>query len=432
MNIKFGKNMNNTNKVKKIYNRGNIITARPQTAKYPYKILSVKEFPKPNQDNLKNTKNDKNSHIFECYIKNYNKNPIKKSFSFVHDSQKGVYIKKEIENKSSFKRFFLANHKKYLTSINNDINRTSLIKNRKLLIKRGINSNKKKDSSYSKNRYIEKYIDKEMLNYNNKSLNINNIQIKNFLSETINNNNLQNFNYNNTANNIIINYKKFKNSTRNPIIPRHYNNINQNKTNLSYNKNRVNQLKPLIINFKENFDLIHGEKVNNNNHNIFLKYHNKCANEIKLNTQKSSRVQKTIPKKKINKRKTIRKEENKNYTINSINKNNFTKNNNWKNRGNFGINKYKKKLRLSKNTKIKNKKKKVIHNKDIENEFFRYINNFKKGKFHYINRTKDSFHGLENRKNYDIYDYLISPKNSEGITDISNKNYYIEYKYNNH
>ena len=160
MNIQFGNNKNNTNKVKKIYNQGNIITARPQTAKYPYKILSIKEFPKPKcEDILKERKAKLKINM-------------KKSFSFIEDSKTGYNKKNQIKKKNLFNHSSLGNNKVLFTnnhghekirkifsasqrktnlfSINNNDNEfyiDEIKKNNELLKKRGIevnNDNKKK------------------------------------------------------------------------------------------------------------------------------------------------------------------------------------------------------------------------------------------------------------------------------------------------
>ena len=103
-----------------------------------------------------------------------------------------------------------------------------------------------------------------------------NSQIINFLSEVINTENIKNnYKYNfHTTSNILTNYNKNnKNATtRNLIIKRHYKN-NKNQISLSYTKNINNELKLLIINFKEKFNLLNDkkEKINHINNN-FLKY----------------------------------------------------------------------------------------------------------------------------------------------------------------
>ena len=108
MNLQFGKNKNNMNKIKKVYNQGNIITVRPKTAKYPYKILSIKEFPKPIYDDKTKIKEPYRNCIYTLS----NKILKKKSFSFVEDFQR-VNIKKNTKkqnnkfNKSSYENNYI-------------------------------------------------------------------------------------------------------------------------------------------------------------------------------------------------------------------------------------------------------------------------------------------------------------------------------------
>ena len=482
MNIQFGNNKNNTNKVKKIYNQGNIITARHQTAKYPYKILSIKEFPKPKcEDILKERKAKLKINMI-------------KSFSFIEDSKTGYNKKNQIKKKNLFNHSSMGNNKVLFTnnhnhghekirkifsasqrktnlfSINNNDNDNEFYidkikKNNELLKKRGIevnNDNKKKVSSYSMSKYIEKYIDKRFFNNknkSNKSLNLitnnysdiyrinndDNTQVMQFLSEVINteyfNNNNNNHNHNfNTTNNIIKKYNKNKNNiTRNFIIKRYYKK-NKNKIRLSYTKNTINELKPLIINFKEKFNSIHNKKEKNKNNN-FWKYNIK--NEIKLKKNKFSKnssvknhTENNIlinnplsieTNKKVEKIKNLEKTEGEGDGDGKkkceIVSNNITSNidkekdkNKIIRKFKINNNKNKKKLRFSKDIKIKNKKKKIFKNNEVKNGFLNYVN-----------KTK-YYRGLKYGKNSDIYDYLITPKESEGITDEVTKNDYIEYK----
>ena len=496
MNIQFGKNKNNTNKVKKVYNQGTIITARPQTAKYPYKILSIREFPKPMTDDKKAKKPQKyKKHIFN------EKYTIKKSFSYVEDSFRGKNNKKAIKNKNLFnkssldnnyvlytniqkvdrygddrrRKIFSATHrKKSFSSINNEYNKELLLaKNRNILLKNGNEANydnKKKVSSYSLSKYIEKYIDKNYLDNNNKRNmnqniyhNINsdiynklnnddNSQIINFLSEVINTENINN-NYNfHTASNILTNYNKNnkKATTRNLIIKRQYKK-NKNQISLSYTKNFNNELKPLIINFKEKFNILKDkkEKINHTNNN-FLKYKSKIENGIKLNKNNFSKIQNekhstenniiTIKRplsietiKKVYKINTIEKEEKKDNNSNGGNTNdNNTNDNNKNNFDKYKLkNRYKKKLKFSKDLRIKNKKKKSFNSHEINKGYLQYVNSLKNAKLNYIGKA-NNYRGFQYGKNCDIYDYLISPKVSEGVTEEATKNDYIEFKSINH
>ena len=89
-------------------------------------------------------------------------------------------------------------------------------------------------------------------------------------------------------------------------------------------------------------------------------------------------------------------------------------------------NKYKRKFKFNKNVKIKNKKKKITKSHDYNNGFLKYVNSLNDDK-HYIN-SPQNYRGFQFGKNCDIYNYLISPKNSIGITEEATKNDYTEFK----
>ena len=477
INIQFGKNKNNTNKIKKVYNQGSIMTVRPQTAKYPYKILSIREFPKPICDKIKKIKSYKSPNKKTQYI--LKGQFMKKSFSFTEEFQKENNKKEESKMKNGFsqssvdfnymlfsnsqkivryrdnkkrKRIFSAKHRsKDLSSINNDFSNEIMIEKNRKLSKKGIqnNDNKKKVSSYSMSKYIEKYIDKELLD-NNKKLNLNtnpnqifnsniynninfnnddNAQIINFLSEIINKENYNKYNYS-TTNNSLNNYNKNKNNTRNIIIKKYYEN-NKKKIRLSYKKNAFNEIKPFVINYKNKSNLF--DKNKEINKNYILKYRNKFENEKKLkrnNSPKLSNIKyqtennaslhkpleidiNMIKEKEIKKNKE--KEVKENINIKTYNVEKYKINN-----------KYKRKFKFNKNVKIKNKKKKITKSHDYNNGFLKYVNSLNDDK-HYIN-SPQNYRGFQFGKNCDIYNYLISPKNSIGITEEATKNDYTEFK----
>ena len=474
INIQFGKNKNNTNKIKKVYNQGSIMTVRPQTAKYPYKILSIREFPKPICDKIKKIKSYKSPNKKTQYI--LKGQFMKKSFSFTEEFQKENNKKEESKMKNGFsqssvdfnymlfsnsqkivryrdnkkrKRIFSAKHRsKDLSSINNDFSNEIMIEKNRKLSKKGIqnNDNKKKVSSYSMSKYIEKYIDKELLD-NNKKVNLNtnpnqilnpniynninikydnNAQIINFLSEIINKENYNKYNYNTTSNSLN-NYTKNKNNTRNLIIKKYYEN-NKKKISLSYNKNAFNEIKPFVINYKNKSNLFDNSKEIKKNY--IVKNRNKFENEIKVNKNISPKI--SIIKYKtennvsllkplgneINKKKEIRnniEKEEKSINIKTYNVEKYKINN-----------KYKRKFKINKNFRLKNKKKKILKNHDVNNGFLKYINSLNNDK-HYKN-SPQNYRGFQFGKNCDIYDYLISPKNSIGITEEATKNDYTEFK----
>ena len=476
MNIEFGKNINNKNKVKKVYNKGNIIITRPQTAKYPYKILSIKEFPKSINDDKKLIKkpkrnNDLNSinmkksfsYVENLQIENIkkNKNKLTKGFNHsYHDTNNNFVLhtnnKLEYNEEDFINRIFTSDRGKVqLYSMNNDsYNDFGIKKNRKLVIKRGFSSNsnnKKRVSSFSMSKYIEKYINNgnnngknnvykndgynksiNINNYNNNAYKINdddNTQIIHFLSEIINTEKLnKNIIYQTTYNK-----NKNKNNTRNLIIKKYYYN-NKNKISLSDAKNPYDDIKPVIINVQEKFNLskINKDKKNYKS-NDFLLYKKKFENATKLrkNLKISSFSSKTENNEKrrafsIETEKSIYKKKEKSK-----------ENNNDKNKKDNGFhidknkiknikykikNKHKKKLKLNKEFKVKNKKRSnIFKNHEINNGFLKYLNHFKKDK-NYIGKS-NNYRGIRYGKKCDIYDYLLLPKESEKNDEALNKDY---------
>ena len=312
MNIQFGNNKNNTDRVKKIYNQGDIITARPKTSKQPYKILSVKESARQASGAISKLKSPIKNNIYTLN----NIYTIKKSFSCVGSSIKGKKIN-EIKLKKNFNKSFYDNNcllsakrktdyigedktNKFF-SINNENSDKAFNKNRKLIIRRGFSStkciNKKKVSSYSMSKYIEKYIDKDYLNNSKTNKNNNNINNKNdlykinldennnqvihFLSEVINTE-MMNINciYQTTNGIAKNNVPKNKSNTRNLIIQNYCNNY-LNKISLS------NEMRPVIIQQKINFMKENEKKIKNN---FFLKNKKIVESGKKLKKNKSYKI----------------------------------------------------------------------------------------------------------------------------------------------
>ena len=458
MNIQFGKNKNDINKIKKVYNKGDIITARPQTAKYPYKILSIREFPRP----ITNIKKNLSNNIFTSN----NKFIIRKSSSFVENTKKINQERKGKNNKNYFNhsslehnypynknnivgeerrnkkilRIFSANPKRRnLTSLENEFNEI-IRKNKKQLTERNDRNkgnilNKKKVSSFSMSKYIEKYLDKNILNSNknlyindNNNLNVNSdlykinyddkTQIINFLSQVVNTDNFKK--YYKTSNNILAHFHKNKNqiSTRNLIMQNHFNQTNGNIISLSYSKSQNNELKPFIINFKE----MKNQKVKNKN-NLFLKYHKRKENGIKFIGNKSSKIHIKTDSNILNKKslsiegdkkviiiKNIKKENSENDFIDKINDKEKAKIKKEKYKIKY---KNKKKFKIKKEVKIKSKKIKIFYNNNI-NKYSKILKN-KMNK--YIKNENIKF-----GNNSDIYDYLISPMDSVEINNEGGKN----------
>ena len=461
INIQFGNSKNNTNKVKKVYNQGNIITARPQTTKYPYKILSIRKFPEPNFKESKNPKTPKNNFIYKnsnLYTTN-NICTLKKSFSFKEEFRPK---KSDIKSKNGFNRSSFGknndifyNHyekngnlnmfKAYYSTQRRNENLLSMkynikdfnFKNNKGLFMKRVNSDyKKKVSSFSMNKYIENYVDKTKIKDKayNSTLNINentyslinnndddNIQIINFLSEVINTEILKkknntNFSHNNyyTTNNIYNSNINNKDFTRNLIIKRHNSNY-QNKASLSNSKNANNEIKPIIINIKKKFGLIIQKTEHQKYKNSFR---NNIENNIKFRKNQSSRLT-TIKKSKENNMSKYRPLSATNKNVLKENNLNVEKNNKIDDNKNekFIIKtKCKKKFKFNKNITFKNKKKKMFNSHD-NSEFQKYLIDLN-NKF-----NSPSNHKFENKKNSDIYQYIIVPKeNEENLDEKENKN----------
>ena len=447
INIQFGNSKNNTNKVKKVYNQGNIITARPQTAKFPYKILSIKKFPEPNFKESKKPKTTKNKFIYKnSSLYTTNNIYTMKSFSFKEEfrPKNGDIKSKNRFNRSSFGKnndIFYNHYEKngnnnifkvyYSTHRRNEnllskkynINEFDFKNTKGLFMKRANSDYKKKVSSFSMNKYIENYFDKTKSKdraYNN-SLNINentyslinnndddNIQVINFLSEVINTEILKNkihknFAHNNyyTTNNIYNGNMNNMEFTRNLIIKRHNSNY-PNKASLSNSKNANNEIKPIIINIKKKFGLITEKTENQKYKNSFR---NSIENNIKFRKNQSSRLT-SIKKSKENLMSKYRPLSATNKNILKEKNLNVEKDN--KNEKYIIKTKCKKKFKFNKN--IKNKKKKMFNSHD-NSEFQKYLIDLNNKFNSPIN------HKFINKKNSDIYQYIIVPKENEENLD---------------
>ena len=179
INIKFG-NINN-NKVKKIYNKGDIILIRPPNIKYPYKILSIKEKKMNLDQRIKVLKNNNKQKLFDindiCSISNYNtqykllyNNKKNNNNAWLKKNNSDIVLKKKIIEMEKQKQL-INNNKEY--DINNIINK---------IAQRNHDENvflKKKSLSYSNSKLMHKCIkDNNNTNIsNNKDLKINTYSI---------------------------------------------------------------------------------------------------------------------------------------------------------------------------------------------------------------------------------------------------------------
>lgn len=459
INIQFGRNKNTDYRKKKVNNQGNIIPSRPQTAKHPYKIISIKEFPRKNFETAKISKNKFLQRGTNLDTLN-NMNKMKKNISFIEDkrSDRNNIQYKHIFDHSSFinnKDLFLnyknnnlydrkikvfsKSQKKKDNLLKNKINEFDFKKNKKCVNKRANTSYKKKVSSFSMNKYIENYIEKDKINelkHNNKSLNtfessyLNNdddynIQVLKFLSEIVNKENLKrnnttdnnNYNYNHnhnnsknfhTTNNIV---NKNGNNTRNLMIKRFSNNYPNNMT-LNFSKNNNIELKPYVVNIKEKFGLTDSTN-SNSNYNFRKNYdyqiHHQKKQSARISPSKGP-IENNIPKYRPLSAKI-------NYSIKD------------RNIMNISVDKDKKvdknssrKFKIKIKTKSKKKKKYKIKGKNYR-IFRSHENNSIHKKYNRV---------FECEKNSDIFDYLILPKDSENKTNGKDNNKLIEFAHVNH
>ena len=491
LNIQFGRNKNNTDKVKKIYNQGNIITARPKTSKFPYKILSVKESPKINFDEKKTEKKN-TKYIFMnklTYLYSIiDQNQMKKSFSFKDKSLTKKYNRNKLKSKQIFEQSSIDNNfSKFSYNNKNEFNnykinkklffeskakspeieknkKVPILNNDKKLfinIKKGNDSNKPKISSYNMSRYNEIYIknnkEKSMnkidnpnskniysnMIKNNNNNNEDNIQVMNFLSEIVNYGNLKNNfkeNYNNyyyTTNNIFINNFKNKNNARNLILDKQFDNY-KNKVNISYDKKP--KIKPIIINMKGNFDIDDNRENNKNYNNTYKKKIFESDIKLKkvkspgLSTDKSKEIK---SEKKYNSFRPFSAFNNEEIKKNKSNKNMVSKDmdkdkdikEDKDNIEKFKIKSLsKKKLIFKKEAKIKNKKSKIFKSYEINNGYQKYLDNLNNHNKFLFNYKSNESSRLEFKKNLDIYNYIVLPKEAEGIIDETSYRDHTEYK----
>ena len=454
INIQFGRNKNNDYIIKNENNIGNIIPSRPQTAKHPYKIISIKEFPRKNFEIEKSSKNKflQRGSMLDT-LNNMNK--MKKNISSIEESRsnRNNINYKQIFDHSSFInnrdlflnykynnlyekkiKVFSKSPKRKDNLLKNKINEFDFKKNKKFVNKRANTSYKKKVSSFSMNKYIENYIEKDKINelkHNNKSLNtfestyLNNDddynnQVMKFLSEVINkeklkrNNTSDNNTYYNhskkfhTTNNII---NKNSKNARNLMIKRVSNNYPNHMT-LIFPKNKNIELKPYVINIKEKFGFTDSANSNSNynfrkNYEYHIHFQKKQSARISPSKRQNGN---NIPKYRPLSAKINDSIKERNIMNISVDKNKKVDKNHSR----------KFKIRI----KTKSKKKKKYKIKVKKNRLFRSCQN--------NNIHKKYNRVFECEKNSDIFDYLILPKDSENKINGKDNNNFLEFAHLNH
>jgi len=397
VNIKFGNN--NNNKVKKIYNKGDIILVRPQNMRYPYKIISVKEKKIKIAENIKIFKIQNQNKLFTlndiCSISNFgNPSPMNKTNQINNSIGKENFI---IRNSNKLKKYNseIAIRKKII-----EIEKQKEINNNKENIRqRNFDDNfflKKKGLSYNNSKFADNFFKN-----NNKNLKIN-INSDN-KEET-----LKFFYYDST----LINNEKNKKCYR----------LKYDQLTSGIIRSDCNE-KNLI--FKRNFDNIKNIKQIKNRNDRMLKVKGmknfKSNKDIKLRRQKSTKIEGIKSHEKI----TIKTK--RPYS---------TDNRKRHQRINFELKIANKKYKLEENknflekdNKFRKEKKKFKIQKELKmmesnNGFLNYLNEVNKG-FQQNVIKLNKFIELKSRKNSDIFDYIVLPHKSEDI--YSNKTNYKDF-----
>ena len=397
VNIKFGNN--NNNKVKKIYNKGDIILVRPQNMRYPYKIISVKEKKIKIAENIKIVKIQNQNKLFTlndiCSISNFgNPSPMNKTNQINNSIGKENFI---IRNNNKLKKYNseIAIRKKII-----EIEKQKEINNNKENIRqRNFDDNfflKKKGLSYNNSKFADNFFKN-----NNKNLKIN-INSDN-KEET-----LKFFYYDST----LINNEKNKKCYR----------LKYDQLTSGIIRSDCNE-KNLI--FKRNFDNIKNIKQIKNRNDRMLKVKGmknfKSNKDIKLRRQKSTKIEAIKSHEKI----TIKTK--RPYS---------TDNRKRHQRINFELKIANKKYKLEENknflekdNKFRKEKKKFKIQKELKtmesnNGFLNYLNEVNKG-FQQNVIKLNKFIELKSRKNSDIFDYIVLPQKSEDI--YNNKTNYKDF-----
>ena len=397
VNIKFGNN--NNNKVKKIYNKGDIILVRPQNMRYPYKIISVKEKKIKIAENIKIVKIQNQNKLFTlndiCSISNFgNPSPMNNTNQINNSIGKDNFI---IRNSNKLKKYNseIAIRKKII-----EIEKQKEINNNKENIRqRNFDDNfflKKKGLSYNNSKFADNFFKN-----NNKNLKIN-------INSDNKEESLKFFYYDST----LINNEKNKKCYR----------LKYDQLTSGIIRSDCNE-KNLI--FKRNFDNIKNIKQIKNRNDRMLKVKGmkafKSNKDIKLRRQKSTKIEGIKSHEKI----TIKTK--RPYS---------TDNRKRHQRINFELKIANKKYKLEENknflekdNKFRKEKKKFKIQKELKtmesnNGFFNYLNEVNKG-FQQNVIKLNKFIELKSRKNSDIFDYIVLPQKSEDI--YSNKTNYKDF-----
>ena len=392
VNINF---RNNNNKVKKIYNKGDIILVRPQNMKFPYKIISIKGKQINLGDNIKTFKMINQKKLFTlndvCSISNFD-------------------IKTQMLKKINLKNAKLKNN--FVNSNNNDNSCSKLNKNnsdsaiRKRIINIEMKRQQETNKIYQRNYDNNYFTPKKGFSFD-KNINANKISFDNITKE---------------ENSKQIYYDVLMNKSEKTEKHKNYFRL---KYSLPQSKifNNIDE-KNLI--WKRNFNI-------NNNKN---KNSRSKINEIKFN-----KSQKNIKRPKSSKAIGIKANEKKVYKI----KRPYSTDTKIKCKKHiFEIKSYKKcdkieenkcsKEKEKENNKQKKLKKKVKIQKMLKSDdfgcgYFKYMNELNSGPFTNFTKLK-RFKIFKSAKNSDIFNYIVFPQNSESNNENKkeNNNDFTEYK----
>ena len=382
VNMKFGNN--NNNKIKKIYNKGDIILVRPQNMRYPYKIISIKEKKLKFAQNNKIVRIQNQNKLFTlndiCSISNFgNPSPLNKT------NQINNSIGKDIKNRNSNQL------KKYNSEIAIRKKIIDLEKQREINIKentrlKNLDENfflKKKGLSHNNSKFFDNFFkDKNLkinINSNNKEESLKFFYYDSTLINNEQSKKCYKLKYDQLTSGIILSDCNEKNL----IFKRNFDNIKNTKHILIRN-DRMSKLKGLKT-FKSNKD-------------------------IKLKRQKSSKIETLKPHEKMM-CKTKRP-----YS---------TDNRKRRQRINFDLKNASKKYKLEENKNVNEKdkfkkyKKKLKIQKDIKtmelnNGLLNYLNEANKVAQPNVIKLNKLIE-LKPRKNLDIFDYIVLPQKSEDI-----------------
>ena len=379
INMKLGNN--NNNKIKKIYNKGDIIFIRPQNIKYPYKIISIKEKKMNLAENIKiielpNHQNNVFTFNDICAISNFSKTKSRKENKLNKSILKDSLRLSGNNNKILNKKYSDVRIRKKIIDIERQRQIAKSIKNK-------ISQRNFDDNIFLKFRYLSYNRNKLVNNENNIFMNTNNNINK------IKDENSKQLYYDSTM-------------------------LNNEKNKYCYKLKYDNLSSGIIFNdcdeknliLKRNFDVKRNKKRKVNM--------NKSSKEIKFKRLKSSRLERKKSHEKIiykmkrpfSSTDNRRKNHKINFEIKNANKCN--------------------KLEENKDTNKKCKKKYKIQ-KEIKNEDLKEICNSQFNNFNKLNKFK----GFKSRKNSDIFDYIIIPTNSEEINLKKNEDIikdFTEYK----